>query len=122
MSYDYKRALALDERTYLELLDKGFVRLFHERATKNMCREVKTQDGMVYKVFLWDWEPDPEKWDDLMRFLEHRRHALIQISEEGEIWKDIETDDEFGCDGVFEEIFGWTASICLWQDASQIIV
>lgn len=77
---------------------------------------------MVYKVFLWDWEPDPEKWDALMRFLEHRRHAIMEIREDGQIWRDVETRDEFGCDGVFEEILSWTASICLWQDTAQIIV
>lgn len=119
---EYKLALALDGRTLNELLDKGFHDFFRERERKGMFRMVNTPDEQ-YKVFLWDWEtPDPDKWEDLLRHLEHRRHALIQISEEGEIWKDIETDDEFGCDGVFEEIFGWTASICLWQDASQIIV
>ena len=119
---EYKLALALDSRTLKELLDKGFRDFFGEREQKGMFRMVDTPDEQ-YKVFLWDWEtPDHDTWLDLLRHLEHRRHALIQISEEGEIWKDIETDDEFGCDGVFEEIFGWTASICLWQDASQIIV
>ena len=122
MAREYKRALALDEGTYLELCEKGFRSFFFFFVSRNMCRDINTPDGL-YKIFLWDWEtPNYDTWKDLKRFLKECRYALIEIAEDGEITTDIKDENEYGCDEVFYEILGYKAEIVLWNDPSQVLV
>lgn len=86
-----------------------------------ITKTVETPDDN-YVVITGDWVQLGDDYTDFLRKIESQRHAILTISNEGEIWRDVETDDENGCDGVFEEIFGWTASICLWEDPSQTLV
>ena len=117
----YKRALALDDRTYHELLEGGFMPFFHDRAINNMYRRV-TAHRKKYMVFFWDWEETPDKWDELLKSLEHRRHALLEIDQDGKLTEDYETEDEFGSDIAFEGILGCKSVIVLWNDPAQLLV
>lgn len=82
---------------------------------------VKTPDTK-YHIYLWDWEkPDMEKYGGFKKILNHRRHSIIEISEDGNIFRDVKTSDIYGCDEEFEEILGWTADIVLWNDSSKSV-
>ena len=121
---DIKAAIAVDKITLQELKDHGCEQLIANREKQNMIRQVETPDD-TYIIMYWDWEnPDDERdqWIKMLTYLEHRRHARIEITEDGDIFTDIETEDEFGCDEVFNEILGWKAEICLWQNTDDIII
>lgn len=122
---DKKIAIAVNRQTFDEIVER-FTEITTDRTNRNMLRRIETPDDL-YVIMYWDWEnPDNDYtdniWNDMLRFLEHRRHSRVEIDENGNIFADIETDDEFGCDEVFNEILGWKAEICLWQDISEIII
>lgn len=120
---DSKTAIAIDERTYREILDSkdGKADVLTAKVQEGSFRKIETPDT-TYIVFLWDWscpDMDDDKYRELLSFLETRRHSIVSIREDGEIFSDIETEDEFGEDSAFETILGWTANIVLWSDASS---
>ena len=118
----FKTAIAISNETRTELSLRPEFSILADREAKNCMRRAITPDDMYY-VYFWDYENiDAAKWDALWKFLEHRRHARIDISEDGNIFTDIETCDKYGCDEEFNEILGWKAEICLWQETGDVIV
>lgn len=80
--------------------------------------ELTTPDN-TYVILYWE-EPCLEQavYDALLCKLSSRKHALIAITEEGDIVRHIASVDADGCsDGEFEEILGAYTTICLWGDA-----
>ena len=76
----------------------------------------------LYVILIGDWVELGDDYEAVLRVIESTRHGILSISEEGEIWRDVETCDKDGCDENFDEMFGWTAHICLWQDTSQTLI
>ena len=118
MGKSYKVALAVDAVDYwiiAEDVDKidGITAI-------DLRKSVVTPDN-TYLCAYWDdiyW--DMEAVRPLLRKLESFRHALITISEEGEIWKDIEDSDSRGTDEEFYEVLSWNADICFWEDGAVL--
>lgn len=121
---DYKIALALTAET-VEELKKGEDRdIITEREDSGNVRTIETPDG-DYKILLWDWKSDMrmnDAYNHLLNSIECIRHALIEITEDGSIWRDVETEDADGCDEIFEEILGWKADIVLWNDPNDVLI
>ncbi len=121
---DYKIALALNAET-VEKLKKGEDKdIILEREQKGMIRTVCTPDG-DYKILLWDWEPDmrlDDRYTHLLQSIENIRHALVEINDEGDIFYNVEQEDEDGIDGVFEDILGYRTQITLWGDPDNVIL
>ena len=121
MSYLRKAAVAIDETTRQEILQKCSklsVWIYNLEDSRHH-RLVETSD-MDYHIYMWDWEePDEEMYKEFLRVTECRKHSILEISEGGNIWSAIETCDMYGCDEEFSEILGWTADIVLWNDSSD---
>lgn len=114
---EFKIAVALTEEQYNTMKPKCSWLENSELTTKKL----ETPDDN-YVIITGDWIQLGDDYEEFVREVERQRHAILTISDEGEIWKDVESEDENGCDEIFEEIFGWTASICLWEDPSQTLV
>ena len=70
-----------------------------------------------YIIFYWDyvlWEGDAVT--SLLKKLEGIRHALCQITEDGEVWKDISISDGRGVDEEFSELLDIKSDIHVWGD------
>ena len=79
-------------------------------------KKVETPDE-TYVVLYWDYIDSAHHDLQLLKAcLKKRRHAILEIREDGEIIGDTETDDWRGCDGEFDEILGWSAKIDIWGD------
>lgn len=130
MSILMKIAVAIDSATREEILHHKDVPLWLERGndvapwllkleTSGHYRRVSTPDEQ-YHIYKWDWEePDPEMYLAFKTLIESRKHSILEISEDGNIWTDVETSDRLGCDEEFEEILGWTADIILWNNSAD---
>lgn len=96
-----------DIRKYNSNIDS----IFLERERKSCMATCENADEK-YVVYYWDWEYiDPEHYDELKKLVRRIRHALIEVSEDGNIFSSIETDDDEGCDGCFEDILSWRVEI-----------
>lgn len=113
MSKYYKIALAIDLNDQKQI----------ENALGNVVpapdfeRRYVTVDN-TYCIYYWDdidW--NRANIEPLLRKLESMRHALITISEDGEIWHEAEDTDAYGVDEQFNELLSWRTSICLWDGA-----
>ena len=81
--------------------------LLKEREKRRAIRRLDTPDE-CYVVYFWDWEePDEDVYNEFLDVIEKMRHARIEITEDGNLFQDIETDDEEGCDGEFEYLLSW---------------
>lgn len=121
---DYKIALALTAEKVEELKKGKNHDIIAERENSDNVRTITTPDGN-YKILLWDWESDMRMNDDynqLLKSIEGTRHALIEITEDGNIFRNIETEDAEGCDEIFEEILGWKTEIVLWNDPEDVLI
>lgn len=121
---DYKIALALTEHTVACLKEGEDRDIIIDREKKNKIRTIETPDGN-YKILTWDWEPDArmnDAYTHLLETIKSVRHALIEITEDGNIFTDIEPEDNDGYDGVFEDILGWNTQIVLWNDPDDVLV
>ena len=116
-----KAALAIDEHTKEELKERGLYGLLSSCEKENSVRPVK-MDG-DYFVYYWDdVYVDDGEWNRMMKFLEHRRHSLVEVKEDGSAFIDVEEEDEFGSDEVFRFILGTRTDICLWQEPEEVVV
>lgn len=78
--------------------------------------ELDPGSGYHYAVVCWDmirWYEYIQEIRDLLFWLEKEKHSLIQITEEGDIWQDVETDGSGGSDENFYEILNWDATISI---------
>lgn len=118
MNKCYKVALAIDGADYEFLKDE--VDAINDLTAIDIKRSVTTPDN-TYVCVYWDcicW--DNKQVRPLLAKLETIRHALITISEEGELWSDIETCDERGTDEEFCQILSWTSDICFWEEGAAL--
>ena len=118
-----KLAIAMQADTAQELheLDAGIHALLLDREQNKRVKIVDTPDDK-YVIYFWDFESiDTTTYVKILEFLEHRRHAIVEIKEDG-VWTDIEDTDEYGTDEEFNEILGWRADIVLWNDPDDVIV
>ena len=118
MSKYYKAALAVDI-VDLWIISNELEKI-EEIQPADLKTSVETPDN-TYICAYWDciyWDMDAVKL--LLRKLESFRHALVTISEDGEIWKDIEDSDSRGTDEEFNELLSWTADICFWNDGEPL--
>ena len=111
-----KKALAIDAMAREELQELGLFTLFQDREKKGRFRKTETPDDAYY-CYYWECESiDPVEWEDVCDWLKKRRHAMITVTEEGDLIKDVSVSDEFGCDEEFYEILGWKTELTLWQE------
>ena len=118
MSKSYKVALAVDAVDYW-IIEKDIDAI--ENITKADLHESVVTPDNTYLCVYWDdicW--DMMQVRPLLKKLESFRHALITISEEGEIWKDIEESDSRGTDEEFQEVLSWNADICFWDNGAPL--
>lgn len=109
----YKVALAVWSETYLN--DRSLAEMIGN--LKPDTRKTVNTPDELYLVFYWDMVPwYGDDVDALCHKLECVRHCLITISEEGDIFKNVETCDKDGCDEEFEEILSWDANIFVWDN------
>lgn len=113
MSKYYKVALVVDANDYGKIAAE--VKTIADLVKIDCSKTVETPDNK-YICLYWDsicWGM-PETIPLVVK-LEFMRHSLIAISEDGEIWTDIETCDENGTDEEFHEILSWDADILCWE-------
>ena len=111
MSKYYEVALAIDARDCDVIISD--IRNIAP-APKELMDSTPDND---YSVFYWDciqWEG--EAVTSLLRKLEGLRHALYAISEDDEVWKDVETSDSWGTDEQFYELLDVSANLKIWGD------
>ena len=90
-------------------------------ASADTLRPVTTPDE-TYIVLYWDDIPvGTEEVNEFLKFVQNIRHSVLMIREDGNIIKDVQTDDDRGCDGEFEEILNWTAHITVWGAADDVL-
>lgn len=69
-----------------------------------------------YTVFIWK---EPQNWDErkekLYEKLDFVRHCIVEIQKDGLNWKNVETEDQYGSDDMFNDLLGWEASIVLYN-------
>ena len=84
-------------------------------------REIGTPDE-EYVILYWDYKmcEDP-LMDELLKDIESIRHSIITIREDGEFFRDVECSDARGSDEEFEEILGWRAHICVWNEIEDVL-
>jgi len=83
------------------------------------CRKhhVITTPDEKYQVFYWDYLQDGSKEHEaFLCDVEHIRHAIVGIDEDGDTWRDVMSYDDQGCDEEFEEILGLKGEIVLWNE------
>lgn len=117
---EYKIAVALEEKRCHALKARIHGRWLTKPELKTRL-ETTPDDNYVIVTGEWIGLGDPE-YADFLRAIENQRHAIVTISDEGEIWLNVVTEDADGCDEAFSYILGWSASICLWEDTSQMLV
>ena len=117
---EYKIAVALEQKRYTELKSMYNGRWLNKPELKTVF-EITPDDTYVIVTGSWIGLGD-SSYQDFLRSIEAQRHALITISDEGEIFLNVETEDEDGSDEAFSYILGWNANICLWENTDQIIV
>lgn len=117
---EYKIAVALDYNQYQALKRRKDGKWLHNPELR-VCRE-HTHEG-DYAIVSGEWIGlgDPE-YESFLRAIEQRRHALVSVSDDGEIWLDVETKDEDGEDETFQYILGWNFNILKWGESSELIV
>lgn len=114
MSLYYEVALAIDARD-VDVLIKDINKI---GGYKEYLEE--TPDD-TYVIYHWDYiQWDSDDVESLLRKLESMRHALVTISEDFEIWRDIETSDQWGTDEQFYELLDITAKIKIWGDSETL--
>ena len=116
MSTYSKVALAVDSVDWEEV--KPYVEPILWSA--NVLQQVSPDN--TYICVYWDyivWEGQIHR--DILKKIENMRHAFIQITEEGEIWQDIETCDDRGCDEEFYQMLSWHADICFWEEGWTLL-
>lgn len=111
MSKYYEVSLAIDARDYDVVI--GDIQQIRPTPKEFMER---TPDN-DYSIFYWSYV----LWEgvaviSLLRKLEGLRHALYTISEDDEVFKDVETNDSWGTDEQFYELLDVSAKLRIWGD------
>lgn len=75
----------------------------------------------TYLIYYWSFVPwEGEAVEALLKKLEGIRHALYTISEEDEVWKDVEISDAWGTDEQFREVLEVEAKIKMFGDRKTL--
>ncbi len=116
----YKIAVALDYDRY-EILKRRKDGKWLHKPELRVCREHTNEGDYAIVSGEWIGLGSPE-YQSFLQAIEQRRHAIITVSDDGEIWMNVETQDEDGEDGVFQYILGWNFNILKWGDSNQLLV
>lgn len=119
-----KLAIAVNANTAQELheFDAGVHAMLLEREQNGHVKVVETPDEK-YIIFLWDHESvDTVPYVKMHEYLNTRRHALVDVRDDGSVFTRVDCSDEFGTDEVFDDILGVKAEITLWNDWDNVIV
>jgi len=115
---DGKVAIAIDKR------DWGRIESYIDKITGS-CQQApfmteKTTPDNTYLCIYWDWLvwnktlwPSVDEY--LLKMLKNIRHSVICIFENDDIYVDVLTEDERGCDEVFEDILFWSGEISFYD-------
>ena len=115
MSKYYDVALAIDARDY-----DIVIRDIRKITPTPMELFTSTPDN-DYIIFFWEyvlWEGADV--NSLLHTIETLRHALYSISEDHEVWKDVEVSDSWGTDEQFYELLDVSAKLKLWDDRCNL--
>ena len=116
-----KIAIALKKEVVDELnkMDpNGIIKNRYERDKVKIVYSGKEQ----YAILFWDWESVDESYERFRRAIESVKHSILEADENGSLFSDIETDDEYGYDEEFDYILGWSVNFHLYGDPRDIIV
>lgn len=117
---EYKIAVALEKTRYDDLKSRIDGRWLTKPELKTRLETTPDDD---YVIVTGEWIGlGNSEYQDFLRAIEEQRHAIATISDEGEIWMNVVTEDADGSDEAFSYILGWSATLCLWQETDQILV
>ena len=89
-------------------------------ATANKKYVVPTPDE-EYFIYVWyDLSATDKALEAFLYEMEHVRHSIIGIRDDGFIIDDIDTEDSEGCDEYLNEILDWTASVVMPPNLVEI--
>lgn len=115
MSKYYDVALAIDARDY-DIVIRDIRKI--TPTPKELFTSTPDND---YIIFFWEyvlWEGADV--NSLLHKIETLRHALYSISEDHEVWKDVEVSDSWGIDEQFYELLDVSAKLKLWDDRCNL--
>ena len=82
---------------------------------KPEMKKIETPDE-VYNVFSWSWiDYDTPKMKEFLDCLSKIRHSMVIVFEDGSLFTDNKTDDDYGCDEEFYELLTPKISIQIFD-------
>lgn len=119
------------ERMLVVALDADDVAEFGENASRFLracdgTRTVTTPDNR-YVIFWWEERKveEDDRTSDAYAFFreaENIRHSILHVSEDNQVFLDVETEDRWGCDEEFRGLLGVTITPCVWSDPDDPVV